>query len=124
MPAIRSIQAPAAAVMIRPHKFTPNPETAADNAFQSPAAQKAAQAVADAGHREVTVAVERLQAEGVRVHLFEDHGDRDTPDSVFPNNWLAIERSVRLVPLSVPTVEMAGGSVRCMIAGIHLSPRH
>ena len=34
-----------------------------------------------------------------------------------------IERSARLLPLSVPTVEMAGGSVRCMIAGIHLSPR-
>jgi len=29
----------------------------------------------------------------------------------------------RLVPLAVPTVEMAGGSVRCMIAGVHLSPR-
>lgn len=35
-----------------------------------------------------------------------------------------IERSARLLPLSVPTVEMAGGSVRCMIAGIHLSARH
>lgn len=35
-----------------------------------------------------------------------------------------IERSARLVPLAVPTIEMAGGSVRCMIAGIHLSPRH
>jgi hypothetical protein len=86
---IRSIQAPAAAVMIRPHKFAPNPETAADNAFQRPAAQEAAQAVADAAHREVTAAVERLEAEGVRVHLFEDLGDRDTPDSVFPNNWFS-----------------------------------
>ena len=27
------------------------------------------------------------------------------------------------VVLDVPTIEMAGGSVRCMIAGIHLSPR-
>lgn len=35
-----------------------------------------------------------------------------------------IERSARLLPLSVPTVEMAGGSVRSMIAGIHLSARH
>jgi hypothetical protein len=35
-----------------------------------------------------------------------------------------IERSARLVPLDVPTIEMAGGSVRCMIAGIHLSPRN
>ncbi|HKR46723.1 MAG TPA: amidinotransferase, partial [Paraburkholderia sp.] len=29
-----SIQAPCAVVMIRPHRFHPNPETAADNAFQ------------------------------------------------------------------------------------------
>jgi hypothetical protein len=89
MSSIRSIQAPAAVVMIRPHKFAPNPETAADNAFQRPAARDAAQSVAAAAHREVTAAVERLQAEGVRVHLFEDHGDRDTPDSVFPNNWFS-----------------------------------
>jgi len=76
-------------VMIRPHKFAPNPETAADNAFQRPAAREAAQSVAAAAHREVTAAAEQLQTEGVRVHLFEDHGDRDTPDSVFPNNWFS-----------------------------------
>jgi hypothetical protein len=34
-----------------------------------------------------------------------------------------IERSARLLPLAVPTIEMAGGSVRCMLAGIHLTPR-
>ncbi|MCW0054096.1 amidinotransferase, partial [Burkholderia pseudomallei] len=33
-----SIQAPAAVVMIRPHRFLPNPQTAADNAFQRTAA--------------------------------------------------------------------------------------
>eukprot|EP01036_Dinobryon_divergens_P046486 gene46486-62177_t len=35
----RSIQAPASVVMVRPHQFTPNPETAADNSFQSAAAR-------------------------------------------------------------------------------------
>ena len=34
-----------------------------------------------------------------------------------------IERSARLLPLAVPTIEMAGGSVRCRLAGIHLSRR-
>ena len=34
-----------------------------------------------------------------------------------------IERSARLLPLHVPTIELAGGSVRCMLAGIHLAPR-
>ena len=45
-------------------------------------------------------------------------------DCLTPAQRTLIERSARLVPLKVPTVEMAGGSVRCMIAGIHLSPRH
>jgi len=44
-------------------------------------------------------------------------------DSLTTPQKALIERSARLVPLAVPTVEMAGGSVRCMIAGIHLAPR-
>lgn len=35
----------------------------------------------------------------------------------------ALERSVTLLALDVPTIELAGGSVRCMLAGIHLKPR-
>ncbi|MEO7121775.1 MAG: arginine deiminase-related protein [Lacisediminihabitans sp.] len=35
----------------------------------------------------------------------------------------AIEQSCTIAPLSVPTIELAGGSVRCMIAGIHLDAR-
>ncbi len=34
-----------------------------------------------------------------------------------------IERSCRILPLEVPTIELAGGSVRCMVAGIHLTAR-
>ena len=29
-----------------------------------------------------------------------------------------IERSARIVALAMPTIELAGGSVRCMLAGI------
>ncbi|REG84415.1 citrulline utilization hydrolase CtlX [Marinomonas pollencensis] len=32
-----------------------------------------------------------------------------------------IEESVTLLPLAIPTIESAGGSVRCMIAGVHRS---
>ena len=89
MPALHALQAPAAAVMIRPHQFHPNGETAADNAFQRTTRQSSARSVADAAYREVTDAAERLRAEGVRIHLFEDRGEHDTPDSVFPNNWFS-----------------------------------
>ena len=34
-----------------------------------------------------------------------------------------IERSARILAVDVPTIELAGGSVRCMIAGIHLDRR-
>ncbi|MGB3764300.1 MAG: arginine deiminase-related protein [Ornithinimicrobium sp.] len=34
-----------------------------------------------------------------------------------------IERSCRILPVDVPTIELAGGSVRCMLAGVHLTPR-
>jgi len=34
-----------------------------------------------------------------------------------------ISQFTTLLPLAVPTIESAGGSVRCMLAGIHLQPR-
>lgn len=74
--------------MIRPHHFTSNPETAADNAFQTVAPQDRAAAIAAAAYDEVTAMAERLRETGVVVHLFEDDG-HETPDSVFPNNWIS-----------------------------------
>lgn len=87
-----SIQAPAAVVMIRPHRFLPNPQTAADNAFQRTSAAEGAHGAASvsaAARDEVTAAAQALADAGVRVHVFDDHGERDTPDSVFPNNWFS-----------------------------------
>ena len=83
-----SIQAPPAVVMVRPHRFTPNPETAADNRFQSASGQAAGETAARA-YEEVGLAADTLRAAGVTVHLFEDDGQRETPDSVFPNNWFS-----------------------------------
>ena len=34
-----------------------------------------------------------------------------------------IERSCEIVAVDIPTIELAGGSVRCMIAGVHLDRR-
>lgn len=86
-----SIQAPRAVVMIRPHRFHPNPETAADNAFQcaAGASGECAGAIAEAARKEVSRAAQTLEDAGVRVHLFDDFGEHGTPDSVFPNNWFS-----------------------------------
>ncbi|WP_413691721.1 citrulline utilization hydrolase CtlX [Psychromonas sp. KJ10-2] len=33
--------------------------------------------------------VDKLESNGVRVHVFNDYGENETPDSVFPNNWFS-----------------------------------
>ncbi|KVT81978.1 amidinotransferase [Burkholderia territorii] len=101
-----SIQAPAAVVMVRPHRFLPNPQTAADNAFQRTAAAGAndTASVSAAARDEVTAAAHTLTDAGVRVHVFDDHGERDTPDSVFPNNWFSTHAGghIALFPMYSP----------------------
>ena len=81
-----SVQAPASVVMVRPHHFTVNAETAADNRFQVVVETDAT--LAAAAYSEITRAAEILEHHGVTVHLFEDEGT-STPDSVFPNNWFS-----------------------------------
>ncbi|MCT4655638.1 MAG: arginine deiminase-related protein [Cohaesibacter sp.] len=81
-----SIQAPSAVVMIRPHHFTVNSQTATDNAFQRSPANP--HQTAHSAYNEVSKMAEILTKEGIKVHLFEDEGTT-TPDSVFPNNWFS-----------------------------------
>lgn len=81
-----SVQAPAAVVMVRPHQFTVNTETAVDNSFQKVA--KTSIHHSALAYDEMTRAVGILESHGVRVHMFDDEGDA-TPDSVFPNNWFS-----------------------------------
>ena len=35
----------------------------------------------------------------------------------------SLRRFARLIPLELPTIELGGGSARCMLATIHLPPR-
>lgn len=98
-----SVQTPRSVVMIRPHHFSPNPETAEDNAFQTSDPSRNAKTIAASAYREVSAAVTRLEAAGVVVHLFEDAGT-ETPDSVFPNNWFSTHSGghVALFPMYSP----------------------
>lgn len=92
-------QAPSAVLMIRPHTFQPNPETAADNAFQSAGVTDVTErrAVAAAAQIEVAAVAAALRGEGIGVVMFEDREGIDTPDSVFPNNWISTHEDGRVV---------------------------
>lgn len=84
-----SAQAPRAVILIRAQRFTPNPATAADNAFQTELpAGRSEDAVAESALAEMDALAAALSETGVRVHVFDDE-DHTRPDSVFPNNWLS-----------------------------------
>lgn len=101
----RHAQAPSAGVMVRPHQFALNPETAGDNAFQAAAVPADAAVVAAQARAEFDDVVAQLTAEGIRIHVFDDFGQHETPDSVFPNNWFSTHHGglVAIYPMYSPS---------------------
>ena len=97
-----SAQAPSAVVMVRPHHFTVNTETAADNRFQL--STDWSDELASRAFDEITLAAETLESHGVTVHLFEDSGI-DAPDSVFRNNWFSTHAGghIAIYPMKAPS---------------------
>jgi hypothetical protein len=86
-----------AVLMIRPYRFYPNPETAADNAFQQSVATSELPEISIAARREFDAAVGTLRDAGVTVHVVDDTATPEKPDAVFPNNWLSTHHDGRVV---------------------------
>ena len=82
-------------LMIRPGRFYPNPETAADNAFQR-TRHLGSDALTLLARKEFDAAVQTLRAAGVKVHVFEDTPEPEKPDAVFPNNWISTHHDGRI----------------------------
>ncbi len=91
--------------MIRPNRFYPNPETAADNAFQQTASDERPDLTSTAALEEFDHAAAALRARGVTVHVFDDTPTPAKPDAVFPNNWFSTHPDGRIVlyPMYAPS---------------------
>lgn len=87
-------------LMIRPVQFRMNEQTAVNNYFQEDLDLKNAVINAKA-QEEFDAFVEKLQAVGVHVIVVSDNKELDTPDSVFPNNWVSFHENgdVALYPM-------------------------
>lgn len=90
-------QTAGAVLMIRPYRFYPNPETAADNAFQQSVATSELPEISITARREFDAAVGMLRDAGVTVHVVDDTATPEKPDAVFPNNWLSTHHDGRVV---------------------------
>src|SRR5215471_10757384 len=95
MPTSVHAQSTNSVLMIRPSRFYPNPETAADNAFQRNADRDSA-ALTLMAKKEFDAAVQTLRGAGVNVHVFEDTAEPEKPDAVFPNNWISTHHDGRI----------------------------
>ncbi|MCH1575034.1 MAG: arginine deiminase-related protein [Flavobacteriales bacterium] len=81
-------------MMIRPSAFRMNEETAVNNAYQREAPN-----LGDAVERaqdEFDGVVKALRQHGVNVAVYDSDPEADTPDALFPNNWVSFHRDGRV----------------------------
>lgn len=88
-------------LMIRPVSFRMNEQTAVNNYYQKVLESLTPETVQFKALQEFDDFVEKLQAVGVNVIVIDDTKDTDTPDSIFPNNWISFHENgdVALYPM-------------------------
>lgn len=87
-------------LMVRPVAFRMNEQTAVNNYFQEDLAIRNAEINALA-QKEFDAFVSKLRSVGVHVIVEEDDLKMDTPDSIYPNNWITTHHDgiVALYPM-------------------------
>lgn len=89
-------------MMIRPFKFGFNVSTSEDNVYQNSSKKGVTSSdVSKQALVEFDRFVHLLKSVGVNVVEFIDNGQYETPDSIFPNNWISthIDGSIWLYPM-------------------------
>lgn len=80
-------------LMIRPIKFRMNEQTAVNNYYQKVLDNLLPETVNKKAQQEFDGLVEKLQKVGVNVIVVDDSKKFDTPDSIFPNNWISFHQN-------------------------------
>lgn len=80
-------------LMIRPVAFRMNEQTTANNYYQKELSGLLPATVNAKAQQEFDALVEKLQSVGVLVIVVDDILETDTPDSIFPNNWITFHEN-------------------------------
>lgn len=83
-------------MMIRPVAFRANEQTH-DNHFQNTATIENQAHIRDKSLSEFNSFVNKLRDAGIQVIDFDDTDITDTPDSIFPNNWISFHEDGKIV---------------------------
>lgn len=88
-------------LMIRPVAFRMNEQTAINNYYQKVLDGLSPATVNEKAQQEFDIFVEKLRNVGIDVTVVDDVLEPDTPDSIFPNNWISFHENadVALYPM-------------------------
>jgi hypothetical protein len=82
-----------AILMIRPVAFRMNEQTAVNNYFQKNLANQLPASINAKAQAEFDAFVAKLKVVGINVLVVEDTLEPNTPDSIFPNNWISFHEN-------------------------------
>ncbi len=88
-------------LMVRPINFRMNEQTAVNNYYQKVMDGLLPATVNKKAQEEFDIYVEKLRSYGINVIVVSDTEEFDTPDSIFPNNWISFHQNgtVTLYPM-------------------------
>jgi len=80
-------------LMIRPVQFRMNEQTAVNNFYQKNSENILPETVNAMATQEFDSMVEKLRKANIQVIVVQDTKEFDTPDSIFPNNWISFHKN-------------------------------
>ena len=80
-------------LMVRPINYRMNEQTAVNNYYQETINDLLPETINIKAQREFDNYVKKLQDIGVNVIVVDDTEEFDTPDSIFPNNWVSFHEN-------------------------------
>ena len=79
-------------LMIRPINFRMNEQTAVNNYYQQEIDNVLSSTLNSKAQNEFDAFVDKLRSCGIHVIVVSDSDEFDTPDSIFPNNWISFHK--------------------------------
>ena len=88
-------------LMIRPINFRANEQTMVNNYYQKKDTSLLPNAIQKKAQNEFDTLVNKLTTNGIEVIVVNDTEDTDTPDAIFPNNWISFheDKTVAIYPM-------------------------
>ena len=90
-------------LLVRPHSFRKNEQTAINNYFQQDLLRYSAEEIDQQAKLEFDQYVKLLNAHHINTIVVQDQGLWDTPDSIFPNNGISFHKGLAVhYPMFAP----------------------